>query len=320
MHQPYAGAGPHLASRDDFPWAQQEQQQQQQEEQIHKARSWDACSLATEALHTRGGSGAPGSPLTGSPESPRDDGGIADSPPDGGGGAPHSHSDSSIGAAAAGAVAAVDSEGHRHRGVKDMVLSGVDKLSGGRLFGGSHGSGGGGRGSRPWQKSASDEEPRPHKRQRAGSPPLPPRSLSDPGQHPMRRSHSASLMGGSGGDDGGQQAGSAAAAIAGSAAADEGFPGHNSVEDVHPAGKLVRLLTSFPCCLGSLLGGSPAGAGTAQVPCRCRRLIISHPCVFLLHGFQRHTFHTTSITQQPAKSMHRWLVPCRAASWRVVSR
>ncbi len=130
------------------------------------------------------------------------------------------------------------------------MLSGVDKLSGGRLFGGSHGSGGGGggRGSRPWQKSASDEEPRPHKRQRAGSPPLPPRSLSDPGQHPMRRSHSASLMSG----DGGQQAGGAAAAIAGSAAADEGFPGHNSVEDVHPAGKLVRLLTSFHCCVGSL--------------------------------------------------------------------
>jgi hypothetical protein len=46
--------------------------------------------------------------------------------------------------------------------------------------------------------------------------------------------------GGSGGGNSSSSGGGTVPNIAGTAAADEGFPGHNSVVDVHPASKLLR--------------------------------------------------------------------------------
>ena len=106
---------------------------------------------------------------------------------------------------------------------------------------------------------------RPHKRQRAESPPIPARSLSEPGALMLRRTSSASAIapvrgGGSGGEHQQQQqqqqqqpggssggSGGVAPAIAGTVAADEGFPGHNSVVDVHPASKLVGFSWHMRC-------------------------------------------------------------------------
>lgn len=133
---------------------------------------------------------------------------------------------------------------------------------------------------------------RPPKRQRAESPPIPPRSLSDPGAlTPLRRSNSASAIapvrggGGSGGSEaqqpqpsgGGSNAKSgsgSAPTISGTAAADEGFPGHNSVVDVHPASKLVGAVAGVPHVMCDCLhdSASTASCHHADTACICLQL------------------------------------------------
>lgn len=221
-----------LASSEDMPWSHGEQ-----DAGIHKSASWDACSLGTEALHTR----SEGSRGSGGGDSPTEQAAAAavaavdSGDEDGGGGQP-----------------TADGRGGSSRGgSREGRKSPLGASGTGRGHsGGSSNTGSPGRGLvRNW---VSDGNIRPSKRQRAESPPLPPRSLSDPGT-PLRRTSSASAIalqamrfggGGSSNSSGSQQArsgaGGSATAIASTAAADEGFPGHNSVVDVHPASKLLR--------------------------------------------------------------------------------
>lgn len=172
----------------------------EQEPQLHKSRSWDACVLGNEALHA---SGAP-------------DGEAAQN------------------SRPASPIAARNGNG-TPRAATAAAGSGSDL------------------GARELRKSLSDpEDKRPQKRHRADSPPpVVPRSLSDPCA--MRRSRSALLSRlGLSSSSGAEPAGSGsprppdsspdgvAASAAMAAPDDEGFPGHNSVEDVHPDGKLLR--------------------------------------------------------------------------------
>lgn len=276
---------------------------------MHNSASWNACSLGTEALHTlsdnnRGNiSGGGGSGKSDSPTEEAAAAAVAavDSGDEAAGGKrPKGGSRSSATGSAGGSGSGKGLPGGRGSGLSRSVFGvGGSLISDGKCllpcgcpwrycvyavlicgfardlrFSVHSGSGRGF--TRSW---ASEPDGRPSKRQRAESPPLPPRSLSDPGAG-LRRTSSASAVGlqamrGSNGGSNealqrqpsGNIGGGNSPAIAGTAAANEGFPGHNSVVDVHPASKLVSDVPQvcFPVVHVYLaIDGSCPGADTAS--------------------------------------------------------
>jgi hypothetical protein len=81
--------------------------------------------------------------------------------------------------------------------------------------------------------------------------------------------------GGGGGSGNSGSGGGTAPTIAGTAAADEGFPGHNSVVDVHPASKLVGAVAQALCmvCMACLHDQTAtASCCRADTICTCLQL------------------------------------------------